>query len=184
MKRFWKSAWCVAWLLCSSLALGHSQKHGILAADPEWSKSANGFSAMLLLSDEPDDVLRTWATPSTGTPVRTVDTITRGVPIVAFVFFAGCRPDESGLCNASADFTILKPDGSVYESFSDRDLWKRKPAPPDGTLRLSAEYVGVVIEPEDPLGKYEVWVSVHDLNADTTLELRQAFTATAGGKSP
>lgn len=138
---------------------------------------------MLLLSDEPDSVLRTWATPSAGVPVKTADTITRGVPIVAFVFFAGCKPDESGLCNASADFTILKPDGSVYESFSDRDLWKRKPAPPDGMLRLSAEYVGVVIEPEDPLGRYGVWVSVHDLNANTTLELRQTFTATASKKA-
>lgn len=184
MKSFRKPAWCVAWLLCSSLALGHGPKPGALAPDPAWSKSENGFSAMLLLSDEPDDVLRSWATPGTGVPIKTADTITRGVPIVAFVLFAGCRPDENGLCNASADFTILRPDGSVYESFSDRDLWKRKPAPPHGMLRLSAEYVGVVIEPRDPLGRYQVRVSVHDLNADTTLELRRAFTATAGGKSP
>jgi hypothetical protein len=184
MKRSRKSVWCVAWLLCSSLALGHTQKHDFATPDPERSKSENGFSAILLLSDNPEDVLRTWTTPNAGVPVQTADTITRGVPIVAFVFFTGCRPDENGLCNASADFTILKPDGSVYESFSDRDLWKRKPAPPDGMLRLAAEYVGVVIEPGDPLGEYEVWISVHDLNAGTTLEMRQAFTATAGGKSP
>ncbi len=49
-------------------------------------------------------------------------------------------------------------------------------------LRLSAEYVGVVIEPADPLGEYQVRVSVHDLNAGTTLELRQVFTATAAGQ--
>ena len=170
-------------LLCGGLALGHGPKPGAVALDRAWSKSDNGFSAMLLLSDEPDDVLRTWATPSAAVPIKTADTIARGVPIVAFVFFTGCRPDESGLCNASADFTILKPDGSVYASFSDLDLWKRRPAPPDGMLRLSAEYVGVVIESEDPLGEYEVQVSVHDLNADTTLELRRAFTATVGGKS-
>ena len=72
----------------------------------------------------------------------------------------------------------IRPDGTVYERFANRDLWKLRPAPPDGTIRLSAEYVGVVIEPEDPLGRYEVRVTVHDLNAGTTLALRENFTAT------
>jgi hypothetical protein len=147
---------------------------------PDVPEKKSRFSAILLLSDEPADVLRSWSSPDAAIPVHRTDTITRGVPIVAFVFFWGCQPDERGLCNASADFTILKPDGSVYESFSDRDLWKGKPAPPDGTFRLSAEYVGVVIEPQDPLGCYEFRVTVHDHNAGTTLELMQAFTATSG----
>ena len=168
-------------LLCSGLALGHSLNHTPGVPVSEWSKPKpeNRLSAVLMLSDKPDEVLRGWATPSANFSVRTADTIARGVPIVAFVFFTGCKPDENGLCNASADFTILRPDGSVYESLSDRDLWKQKPAPPDGTLRLSAEYIGVVIEPDDPLGRYEVQVSVHDLNAGTFLELRKTFTATA-----
>jgi hypothetical protein len=181
MKTIRKLAWCVTGLLCSGLVLGHSPNHVPIVPDSEWSKPKpeNRFTAVLMLSDRPDDVLRGWATQADSISVREVDTITRGVPIVAFVFFTGCRPDGDGLCDASADFTILRPDGSVYESFSDRDLWKRKPAPPDGTLRLSAEYVGVVIESDDPLGTYEVRVSLHDLNAGTTLELRQTFTATA-----
>jgi hypothetical protein len=180
MKKSWKSVWCVTGLLCSGLALGHSSNNTAVVPDSEWSKPKpeNHLSAVLMLSDKPDDVLRGWATQTAGVPERTVDTVARGVPIVAFVFFTGCRPDENGLCNASADFTILRPDGSLYETFRDRDLWKRKPAPPDGTLRLSAEYVGAVIEPDDPLGRYEFRVSVHDLNAGTTLELRRAFTAT------
>jgi hypothetical protein len=184
------SAGCMVLLLCSNLALGgfvgidrteprdDSWQEELVAPEPGWSKSKNGFSAMLLLSDEPDDVLQTWETPNAAVPVRTADTIARGVPIVAFVFFAGCEADDNGLCNASADFTIRRPDGSEYESFSDRDLWKQKPAPPEGMLRLSAEYVGVVIEPGDPLGEYEIQVSVHDLNAGTTLDLTHAFTAT------
>jgi hypothetical protein len=183
MKKLRKSAWFVTWLLCTGLALGHTSNHPPVVPGSErleWDPSLEErLSAVLVLSDNAEDVISSWATQTVSVPVRAVDTIARGVPIVALVFFTGCRPDENGLCNASADFTILRPDGSVYAEFADRDLWKRKPAPPDGTLRLSAEYVGAIIEPDDPLGRYEVQVSVHDLNAGTTLELRKAFTATA-----
>jgi hypothetical protein len=172
---------CAVWLLCSGAVLAHLPDDGFATPTPRASRSMDGFSATLLLSDAPDEVLQSWTAPTTvNAAVRTADTVERGAPIVAFVFFSGCLPDESGNCNASADFTILRPDGSVYENFSGRDLWKGKPAPPGGTLRLSAEYVGVVIEPGDPLGTYQVRVDVHDLNAGTTLPLREAFTAVSG----
>ena len=178
-----RSVFLAIGLLCSGLVLGLTSSPTPRLPGPEASEPSsepeNGFSAVLLLSDNPDEVLRSWTTPTASVPVRTTDTVPRGVPIVAFVFFSGCQPDENGLCNASADFTILKPDGSVYERFTDRDLWKRKPAPPEGMLRLSAEYVGAIIEPGDPLGRYEFRVSLHDLNASTTVELKAVFTATA-----
>lgn len=164
-------------LFCADLAFGTSRAPAL--PDPSWSKPASDFSAFLMLSDAPDEVLDGWATRTAELPTRTARRIGRGRPIVAFVFFTGCEPDRRGLCNAAADFTILSPDGSVYESFSNLDLWRGKPAPPAGTLRLSAEYVGVVIEPDDPLGRYEFHISLHDRNSGTTLELMQAFTATA-----
>jgi hypothetical protein len=171
--------WCAVWLLGSGLALGHRGKYGFVIPGTEEVHPKNQFSAFLLLSDEPDEIIGSWKTASApGLPIATAETIARGVPIVAFIFFAGCEPDENGFCNASADFTILKPDGSVYDRFSDRELWKQKPAPPQGTLRLSAEYVGVILDREDPLGTYEIRVSVHDLNAGKTIDLSQAFTAT------
>lgn len=174
---------CALWLFWSGLASGYSPSTTTAPPDSERSKSENGFQAVLMLSDRPDEVLQAWSGSRPIVPVETAESVPRGVPIVAFVFFTGCRADENGMCNASADFTILRPDGSVYESFGDRDLWKGKPAPPDGTLRLSAEYVGAVIEPDDPLGAYEVLVSVHDLNAGTTLDLRQVFLATEVSRS-
>lgn len=166
-------------LLCGNLAFGQWQRNGKDWPETEWSKSENGLSAMLLMADNPNEVVRDWDTPDAAVTVRAIDTITRGVPIVGFVFFAGCKADEDGNCNAAVDFTVLRPDGSEYVSFLDRDLWKGRPAPPEDMLRLAAEYVGVIIEPEDPLGEYEVLASVSDLVAGTTLELRRTFTATA-----
>jgi hypothetical protein len=195
MKKIRMSTGCMVLLICSNLAFGAyvgidrpesrevvGLEDVLVAPEPAWSKSENGFSATLLLTDKPDDVLRTWTSPGAGVAFQAADTITRGAAIVAFVFFSGCEADKHGMCNASADFTILRPDGSEYESFTDRDLWKGKPAPPKGMLRLSAEYVGVVIEPGDPLGEYEVQVSVHDHNTGTTLDLTLPFTAIDGDR--
>jgi len=172
---------CALWLLFGGAVLAHLNDDGFATPKPRSSRSADGFSATLLLTDAPDAVLQSWSEPTggVGAAVKTTETIERGAPIVAFVFFSGCFPDEHGDCNASADFTILRPDGSVYEKFDDRDLWRGKPAPPRGTLRLSAEYVGVVIEPGDPLGTYEIRVDVHDRITGTTLPLRDVFTAVA-----
>jgi len=183
MRSFGRLSWCVVGLLCGGLALANTSSRAPVAPDSRLPdpkpKGENVFSAVLLLSDSPDEILRSWMTPNPRVPERTTTTITRGVPIVSFVFFTGCQPDENGLCNASVDFTVFGPDGSVYEKATDLDLWKQKPAPPFGTLRLSAEYVGLIIEAGDPLGKYEVQASVHDLNAGQTLELSRTFIATA-----
>ncbi len=166
-------------IFCASFGALASSSPAIDLPEREWSApELSKFSALLVLSDKPDEVLHGWRTRSSGLPDGTTETIARGRPIVAFVYFTGCEPDADGLCNATVDFTILRPDGSVYESFQSRELWRHKPAPPEGTLGLSAEYVGVVIEPSDPLGRYEFRVTVNDLNGGTALDLRQVFTAT------
>lgn len=146
--------------------------------DTAWARHEGQFGAMLFLSDQPEEFLHAWNQPTEGVSIQTTDTVPRGVPIVALVFFTGCAPDSDGLCNASVDFTVLKPDGSEYSRHEDADLWKRKPGMEEGALQLSADYISVVIEPDDPLGLYEVQVTAYDLNANIKLELVQHFTAT------
>ncbi len=166
-------------IACATLGALASTSSGIELSKRAWPEpEPSEFSALLVLSDNPDQVLRGWKTRTMRLPRGTTRTIERGRPIVAFVYFTGCEPDADGLCNATVDFTILRPDGSVYESFESRDLWRHKPAPPEGTMGLAAEHVGAVIEPSDPLGRYEFRVTVHDLNGGTSLDLKQAFTAT------
>ena len=47
----------------------------------------------------------------------------------------------------------------------------------DNHLQLAVDYIGVVIEPDDPLGQYQVRVTARDLNANLSLDLKQGFTA-------
>jgi hypothetical protein len=178
-----RSGTLLALFLASPVAVhGQWREGGEVVPDTAWSKHQHRFGAMLLLSAQPEIFLEAWAQPTEGVPIQTADTVPRGVPVVAFVLFTGCEPDDQGLCNASVDITVLRPDGSVYSRFEDADLWKMKPAIAEGALELAADYVGVVIEPDDPLGRYTFRVTVRDLNAGITLDLEQHFTAIATGE--
>ena len=148
------------------------------------SKRKDSFGAMLLLSDKPEDFFQAWDQPTIVIELPTTDLVKRGVPIFAFVVFYGCTPDAAGLCDASVDFTVLKPDGSEYASFKDKELWKNKPATKQSFIELSVDYIGTTIEPKDPLGQYQVRAAARDNNANISLELIQEFTAIKADEAP
>jgi hypothetical protein len=58
------------------------------------------------------------------------------------------------------------------------EVWQYKAAPPDRMLQLSVQYLKVVIEPQDLLGKYIVSVDVKDHVSGASLQLSTAFTTT------
>jgi hypothetical protein len=92
----------------------------------------------------------------------TTDIALRGRPIVGVVFFSGCTPNSSGVCEAEAFFQVFKPDGSAYGTEEQAELWIGKPPPPEGQLQLSEGAIGVRIEPQDPNGTYTVRARLHD----------------------
>lgn len=166
------------WIPAGLVLSGHTDGRD-LSIDTPSTRERGEFGAMLLLSTEPDRFMQTWQRPEEEISLHSADTVKRGVPIVAFVLFRGCTADKHGMCNGSVDFRVLRPDGSDYVSFENRDLWRGKPALPDGAVQVSAEHVGVVIEPEDPLGQYEVQVVVRDNVAGVSLRLSRKFNAVA-----
>ena len=60
------------------------------------------------------------------------------------------------------------------------EVWDQKPAPPGKSLELSVQYLKVVIEPKDQLGKYMVFSQVRDNNSGTVLQLNAPFVAVKG----
>jgi len=142
--------------------------------DEPWRKSNGPFGVMLLLSDEPEKLMADWEKPET--PQMSITNVaTRGKPIIAFVFFVGCKPID-GRCQSTVDFTVLRPDGSVYGSSEGGELWKGKPAPSEKQIGLSVANFGIIIEPNDPAGTYTVKAVAHDLNAARSVEVQQVFT--------
>lgn len=165
-------------VICISSSSAQWQVNFSEVPDSDSAKHQDNFGAMLLLSDKPDEFLEAWGQPTPGVIMDTTDSVSRGVPIVAFVVFTGCEPNSEGFCNASIDFVVQRPDGTEYASYIDKDLWRMKPPIREDFLELSASYIGVIIEPEDPLGPYRVNVAVRDDVAGIELKLFQSFTAT------
>jgi hypothetical protein len=138
-----------------------------------WRASAGDFGAIMVFTDDPQKFLEEWSKPPEAVPqISSVESARRGDTVVAFVFFSGCKANK-GNCDCEVDFKLLRPDGSVYAEHSGVELWKGKPAPPGGNLQLSVANLGFRVEPQDPLGKYNLKAIVHDRNAKVDLSLER-----------
>lgn len=150
-------------------------ENGHVAPDTAWRKSWGANGAMLDLTDKPDELFAAWERPGAGVPVSTTEVAKRGEPIVGVVFFTGCTPDKSGLCDAEAYFQVFKPDGSAYSVEEHGEIWSGKPPPPDGQLQLGVGAIGVRIEPSDPSGTYTVRARLRDKVSQAEVELSRSF---------
>jgi hypothetical protein len=103
---------------------------------------------------------------------------------VAIVFFTGSAPDAKGLCQATVEFAAYRPDGKPYGDPLNGELWIDKPPPKKGQIQLGVGYIGVVLEPEDPLGVYKLRAKVVDKVAGKTLVLEREFTAAEEAHRP
>ena len=168
-----RATFLLALVLAAISAEAQWNTDGVPTPDEAWRKSTGEFGAMLLLSDKPDEFMEDWSQPDVPV-VSTTSEAKRGVPIVGFVLFVGCK-EVDGLCNSIVDFTVLRPDGSEYARIAGAELWKGKAPPPDNRIQLSLANLGIRIEPEDPSGEYTVKARVTDLNALRILELEQRF---------
>ena len=146
------------------------------ALDAPTGETAPSFNVQLIVTAKGREVLAAWERPS-AVPfqIEPVRVAPRGVFLSALVLFKGCRADDSGNCNAQMDVVALDPNGRVYGTMRATELWQGKPAPPPGYTQLSLRYMGVVIEPNDPSGKYRVIVQARDLNSASSATSETTF---------
>ena len=151
-------------LLTAATAHGQWRENGEVVPDQAWRKSDGDFGAMLLLTDEPAAFLERWSRPAAAgyrPNIKTVTDARRGDVVAAMILFMGCAPDASGKCEASADFRVVRPDGSVYAEHPGAELWHE--APPGKTaLQLGVAHLAFEIERDDPIGVYKIYATVRD----------------------
>ena len=80
------------------------------------------------------------------------------------------------MADVVADLTVLAPDGKVYGELKAVEVWQKKPAPHGKRLELGAQNLGILVQPNDPAGSYQVHAKVHDRIKGVVLELRRKFS--------
>jgi hypothetical protein len=160
-------------LLAAAPATAQWKKGDERVPDTPDRKSVNGFGAQLLIVEDPRAFIEEWRKPETP-KINPVSEVKRGTVIGAFVLFAACKSDAQGLCNSEVDYTVYKPDGTIYAERKQQPLWKAAP-PPGTNIQLSEAILGIRMEQNDPVGDYKVKASVRDLNAQISFDLETKF---------
>ena len=146
------------------------------SAGREWMKADQGFGAMLVFSNKPQQFLDDWNKPTATVEIRISDSATRGNPCVAFIVFTGCGADKQGLADVVADISMFTPDGRVLGEKKGVDICQKRPAPADKQLQLGAGNLGMIIQPSDPAGTYEIHAKVSDRVKGAVVELKKTFS--------
>jgi len=165
-------------LLLSSLAnAGWVDKQGNKIPDSDHMKSVGDLIAQLVITDNEARVLKNWGTPSESVYFPTTNKIERNKIITAFVVFGGCAVDVKGNCDLRMQITLYQPDGTIYSKLPVMEVWSGKPVPPNRSLGLSVEYMRVIIEPDEPLGKYRIDTQIMDKVSSKGMLLTSYLTA-------
>ena len=111
-------------------------------------KEVNGFSGYLTLEDEPSEGVQRWLDSVEIATLRAMPTMKRGKTMGAFVELRGCKQNAQGVCNVRVDYTIYKPDGSVFatRAVRQREMYGRSDFLPP--------HVGAILNPGNRVGEW------------------------------
>jgi hypothetical protein len=163
-------------LACLDASAQWIDKEGKPLPDADDRKAIGHFGAEIIFTTDAKALEKRWATPSDTVHIDSVDRVGINQPISAFVVFSGCKAKATGKCDVSMTFRVIQPDGKVYATTPEMEVWQDKDAP--GTaLALSVQYLRIRIEPHESRGRYTVNVEVRDHNSGKVLLLKKTFTA-------
>jgi hypothetical protein len=171
-----KALFLLSLVACLNASAQWIDKEGKPLPDTDDRKAVGRFGAEIVFTTDEEALEKRWATPSDTVHVDSVDTVRINQPISAFIVFSGCKATATGKCNVSMIFRVIQPDGKVYATTPDMEVWQDKDAP-GSALALSVQYLRIRIEPQESRGLYTVNVEVRDHNSGKVLLLKKPFTA-------
>lgn len=150
-------------------------KNGTNLVEAANVKSSHGFGAQLWLTDKAEEFFNNWNKESAGVNLKQMSEATRGIPFSTIIIFTGPGIGSNNLCFVTGDIVVKKPDGTVYGETRDANFWRNLPPPAPGQLQLAVDSLGIVIEDNDPSGRYTVEATVRDRVKNTHVTLSEHF---------
>jgi hypothetical protein len=155
-------------LLMTTAVAAQWQSEDNKVPDTPDRKSLNGFGAHLIAVKDPRAFIQEWLKPEQP-KIEPAKKIKAGEPLGIIVLFAGYK-EVSGSCDSEVDYTIYKPDGSIFTQRLKQPLWKEA-APPKPNIQLGRAILAFQFQSGQPKGQYKIKAQVRDLNAGTTIDL-------------
>ena len=154
---------------------GWVDKERMPVGDTERRKAIGALCAQLLIVSDPA-FLKKWDRPAEVFAYEGVDQVRRGQYFTIIVAFANPALDPSGSARLVVDYTLRKPDGSLYGEMRGLPAWNGSPPKPN-ILELSQKYLVARIESTDPLGLYRVEATLLDSVSGKKISLEAPLLA-------
>jgi len=138
-------------------------------------KSSHGFGAQLWLTDKAEEFFKTWNKETAGVNLKQTREATSGIPFSTIIIFTGPGIGSNDLCDVTGDIVVKKPDGTIYGETRDANIWRNLAPPAPGQQQLAVDSLGIVIEDNDPSGRYTVEATVRDRVKKTQVTLSEHF---------
>lgn len=152
-------------LLATALALALPSLVEVSAQTPPSARKASALDTELIVATRDDDTLRQWSEWQPGVTLDTVTELRPNTPALVIVRVTGCQI-EFTKCNVNVDYTIYRPDNSVYKEAKLQPVENGRTAPP---LKFT-------LTASDAPGLYRVVATVRDLNARRTQRPERIFS--------
>ena len=155
----------------SMLALGQEPAQSDTAADTAFSKSVDGFSAMLAVTANPEwaEQLRRADGPN-GLPVINATRSTAiGSKVWLLVLFANPLLDQKAAVHTSLHVVVTRPDGKVGFDQANLVCFNGPISGAAQLVRLCETTLQVGFDPGDPQGIWRVSATVRDDNRRTVV---------------
>lgn len=158
-------------MLCASVACAEMAEN---IQKDQASYNKNGLHVVIALIGNWSAALNEWKNPSVAdTPkIITQTEFHKKETVIPFLMYSTDGLDDKGRANITYNMKVTKPDGSLY--LDQKGLAVIKGEPPHG-IGMFQEPTGLQIEENDPLGEYEMIVSVTDHNKSITVDFPFKF---------
>ena len=146
------------------------------ARETESQKSSKNFGGWLVVTSDADWKEK-WQTPPETTPhFTTADTVKKGERLWILIFFVNPGVDAEHNADVTCNIQTIRPDGSFSIDQKNVVCFRGKVEGDPHILRLAAPVIGYVGEEKDPMGKWQVRVTLKDNRRQVGLPLKTSFT--------